>query len=61
MPLGKGRYSATVEGTDIYKVAVHIGQDDTILSSDCHCPYDMGPVCKHEVAVYYELIRMASN
>lgn len=53
---GKGRYSAVVEGTDTYEIVVQIDENDTILSSECDCPYDMGPICKHEVAVYYELV-----
>ncbi|KXH87014.1 SWIM zinc finger domain-containing protein [Sporosarcina sp. HYO08] len=51
-----GRYRALVEGTDMYVIYIQIDEKGNILSSDCGCPYDGGPVCKHEVAVYYELI-----
>ncbi|WP_432357118.1 hypothetical protein [Sporosarcina sp. UB5] len=53
---GEGRYSAHVEGADMYEVAVSLDEEGNILSTYCDCPYTMGPVCKHEVAVYYELI-----
>ncbi|MEL6717534.1 MAG: hypothetical protein AAFP82_02375, partial [Bacteroidota bacterium] len=29
--------------------------NQTIIESDCDCPYDWGNTCKHEVAVYYYL------
>ncbi|MEI0737506.1 SWIM zinc finger family protein [Paenibacillus sp. JTLBN-2024] len=25
------------------------------MESECDCPYDFGPVCKHQVAVFLEL------
>ena len=53
---GEGRYRAVVEGTDTYEIVVQIDRNYNILSSECDCPYDMGPICKHEVAVYYELV-----
>ncbi|MCM3636650.1 hypothetical protein M3152_02875 [Sporosarcina luteola] len=59
---GDGRYSALVEGADMYEVAVQLDEEGNILSSYCDCSYDLGPVCKHEVAVYYELIdRLKAN
>ena len=53
---GEGRYIAFVEGTDLYEITIHMDGSYTILSSECNCPYDLGPVCKHEVAVYYEML-----
>lgn len=53
---GEGRYRAVVEGTDTYEIVIQIDRNYNILSSECDCPYDMGPICKHEVAVYYELV-----
>lgn len=59
---GDGRYSALVEGADMYEIAVQLDEEGNIHSSYCDCPYDLGPVCKHEVAVYYELIdRLKDN
>lgn len=48
-------YRAIVRGTSDYVVTVEINGNGDILSSECTCPYDDGPVCKHEVAVYYAL------
>jgi hypothetical protein len=52
--LKKNEWSAVVEGTAVYHVKVIVA-DGRITSSKCDCPYDMGPVCKHEVAVYYTI------
>ena len=49
-----GKYQAIVEGTEDYTVTIHI-QDGVITEHICDCPYDMGPVCKHVVAVIFEL------
>lgn len=49
-----GLWHAEVSGTDDYLVRVQMN-GDVISSSSCSCPYDWGAVCKHEVAVYYEL------
>ncbi|MFS0689316.1 hypothetical protein AB1K89_08745 [Sporosarcina sp. 179-K 8C2 HS] len=60
--LGDGRYTALVEGADLYEVAVQLDEENNILSSSCDCPYDLGTVCKHEVAFYFELItRLRDN
>ena len=45
---------AEVEGTDIYQVEVTLKNNDEITEFYCDCPYD-GDVCKHVVAVFYEL------
>jgi uncharacterized Zn finger protein len=42
-------YEAIVEGSETYAVRMTI-KDDIVTESVCDCPYDMGPVCKHEVA-----------
>ncbi|BAQ08765.1 hypothetical protein OXB_0293 [Bacillus sp. OxB-1] len=52
---GGGRYSCIVEGSEDYEVNVTLDEDGSILYSDCDCPYDYGPICKHEVAVFFEL------
>ncbi len=48
-------YEVLVEGSDIYNVKIVLDENLNILYSYCDCPYDMGPVCKHEVAAYYAL------
>ncbi|MCG7346437.1 hypothetical protein MHZ92_20235 [Sporosarcina sp. ACRSL] len=59
---GSGRYNAHVEGADVYEVSVQLDEEQNIVSSYCDCPFDMESVCKHEVAVYYELIhRLKDN
>jgi hypothetical protein len=45
-----------VEGSEDYEVLVETAIDGQILHSQCDCPYDFGPVCKHEVAVYFRLL-----
>ena len=50
--LGHGDYEATVEGSDIYTVDLHIDGDE-VTGYECNCPYDWGPVCKHVAAVLF--------
>ena len=45
-------YSAIVEGGDVYDVEVALEKGE-VIDMDCDCPYFMGPVCKHQVAVLY--------
>mgnify|MGYP003367138589 CR=1 FL=1 len=52
MQVGPGEYVLEIEGTHIYEVFVEIDNHFNIVMSDCTCPYDMGPHCKHEVAAY---------
>ena len=49
------RYLFEVHGSYLYEVSVVLDDSGEIISSQCDCPYDMGPICKHEVATYYEL------
>lgn len=48
-------YRFRVVGSDLYKVVVMLNEAGDIVSSTCNCPYAYGPICKHEVAVYFEL------
>lgn len=50
-----GTYIFEVEGTEDYQVGVRINDNESIIYSYCNCPYDYGPVCKHEVAAYFRL------
>lgn len=52
---GEHEYVFQVMGSDDYVVVVKMDASGEIIWSDCDCPYDYGPVCKHEVAVFYEL------
>ncbi len=49
-----GKWTAQVEGTQVYEVRISIS-DDTVTDYNCTCPYDLGPVCKHEVAMLYAI------
>lgn len=57
----KNNYSAVVAGTYDYKVTIGLGDEGDVLFSDCDCPYDMGPHCKHEAAVLYALREMLED
>ena len=52
--LGNGEYEATVEGTETYTVWLHLA-GNKITKWECDCPYDLGAICKHVVAVLYYL------
>ncbi|MDT8418532.1 MAG: SWIM zinc finger family protein [Lutibacter sp.] len=49
-----GIFEAIVEGTDDYTVKMII-KNGSVEEYVCSCPYDMGPVCKHIVAVLFYL------
>jgi len=52
--VSNGEYEAIVSGTEEYMVHLEIS-NNTIVEHNCDCPYDMGPVCKHIVAVIFYL------
>jgi hypothetical protein len=52
--ISTGEYEAIVSGTEEYTVQLEIS-NDTITEHNCDCPYDMGPICKHAVAVIFHL------
>ena len=54
--LRSGEYEAIVEGTEPYTVQLTI-KNKVITEHVCSCPYDMGPVCKHVVAVIFHLLQ----
>ncbi|MBN2379788.1 SWIM zinc finger family protein [candidate division WOR-3 bacterium] len=47
------RITATVRGTESYKVTVRLYGDD--FTASCTCPYSLGGYCKHVVAVLLHL------
>ena len=49
-----GEYEVIVEGTEDYTVHLKL-KNGFITRYACDCPYDMGPVCKHVVAVIFYL------
>ncbi|MGO0063459.1 SWIM zinc finger family protein [Brevibacillus fluminis] len=48
-------FRAEVQGSERYEVYVELTNDGTVLSTECDCPYDYGPVCKHQAAVLLRL------
>ncbi|HIG0362329.1 TPA: SWIM zinc finger family protein [Clostridium sporogenes] len=54
-------YIFEVEGTEDYQVIVNIDDNGEILCSSCDCPYDFGPICKHEVATYFKLYEILNS
>jgi len=52
--IANGEYEAIVSGTEEYTVQLEINSN-TIIEHNCDCPYDMGSVCKHIVAVIFHL------
>ncbi len=50
--ISNGEYEAFVSGTEEYTVQLEIS-NNIIVEHNCDCPYDMGPVCKHVVAVIF--------
>jgi hypothetical protein len=54
-------YQARVEGTYVYTVKVQLDDQDNIVDSRCDCPYDIGPYCKHQVAVFLALRNARSS
>ncbi len=58
---GDNEYIFLVEGSEDYQVVINIDEQGEIIYSECDCPYDFGPICKHQVAAYYELLEVFSN
>ncbi|WP_373482573.1 SWIM zinc finger domain-containing protein [Acetobacterium sp.] len=44
---GERDYLFTVAGTDVYQVFVKFDDQGEITQTGCDCPYDFGPICKH--------------
>jgi len=49
-----GKWAASVEGTETYRVNITLKGND-VRDYFCTCPYDLGPVCKHVVAVLFAI------
>ncbi len=48
------RITAVVMGSEPYRVSIELDKKGDITHS-CTCPYDYGPICKHVVALLYEI------
>lgn len=58
---GDNTYTFEVQGSEDYQVVVQLEDNGEIIYSECNCPYDFGPICKHEVAAYFELAEHISK
>ena len=58
--IATNEYEAIVEGNEDYTVNLFI-ENDIVVSHHCTCPYDFGPVCKHEVAVLFYMLQNELN
>jgi hypothetical protein len=52
--ISSGEYEIIVSGTEEYNVRIKI-RNNIITEHNCDCPYDIGAVCKHVVAVIFHL------
>jgi uncharacterized Zn finger protein len=52
--VGEGEFSAIAFGSDDYEVFVKI-DGERIVEHECGCPYEWGNICKHAVAVFYQI------
>ncbi|MCD3362077.1 hypothetical protein G8T83_04385, partial [Clostridium botulinum D/C] len=55
------KYTIEVEGTENYEVLVELDKNGKIVYSTCNCPYDFSPICKHQVAAYYQIYDILNN
>lgn len=58
---GDNEYIFQVQGSEDYQVTVKIDENGEILYSNCDCPYDFGPICKHQVAAYFQLLEIINS
>lgn len=49
-----GAYEAIVKGSESYNVTLKT-KYNAVVESQCTCPYDFSPVCKHITAAIYKL------
>lgn len=52
--VGADEFSAVVYGTERYNIFIKLSGEN-IEEWECDCPYDWGDVCKHAVAVIYQI------
>jgi len=59
--LDENDFAALVWGTKIYTVNIRINKALELLTHECNCPYDLGPICKHKVAVILKVREKITN
>lgn len=45
----ENEYVFQVQGSENYEVIIKLDNEEEIIYSYCDCPYDFGPICKHEI------------
>jgi hypothetical protein len=50
-----GHFRAVVIGNDDYKLSIKLDDNNSIIETECDCPFTDGPYCKHMVAVFIAL------
>ncbi|MFF2480050.1 SWIM zinc finger domain-containing protein [Paenibacillus sp. NPDC058071] len=55
---GANEYIFYIEGSERYEIFVRLDDDRNVESVSCDCPYELGPVCKHQAAALYKLREM---
>jgi hypothetical protein len=58
--ISAGEYESIVTGSQNYTVRLKV-KNNELVEYFCDCPYDGGPVCKHIVAVIFQLQQDALN
>lgn len=58
---GDNVYIFQVQGREDYEVVVKIDNQGEIIYSKCDCPFDFGPICKHQVAAYFKLLEIINS
>ncbi|MEO1816090.1 MAG: SWIM zinc finger family protein [Acetobacterium sp.] len=58
---GDRDYLFIIAGTELYQVFVKFDDQGEIMQTGCDCPYDFGPICKHQAAAFYALADIVDN
>ncbi|MCB0706985.1 MAG: SWIM zinc finger family protein [Saprospiraceae bacterium] len=53
-------WMADVYGSDAYEVNIVV-KNGAVVNTDCNCPYDRGPFCKHIAAVLYAITSLEDS
>lgn len=51
-------FSGIIGGSELYNINIRINESSELLTHECTCPYNTGPICKHKVAV---ILRIREN
>ena len=54
-------YIFLVEGRETYEVSVELDESGEIIHAECDCPYDLGSICKHKAAGFFQLAEIINK